>query len=160
MNEIEEIACVLVTIRGAHLLLPGVVVAEVLKMQPIRPVATTPDWHPGELSWRGHILPVLSFEQLLDPDAELPAPGVNDALLVMNRTRPRAEPEFYALLIRGLPRMLWVNDQDLEPVPGPDDPAIAARVQLVGGDEALIPDLGHLEDLVVEHALVPRARTA
>ena len=160
MSDTDEIACVLVQVRGARLLLPGVTIAEVLKMQRIRPVQTTPDWHLGLLPWRGRILSVLSFEQLLEPDAEVRPPRVNDALLVMNRTHSRMEPEFYALLIRGLPRMLWVNDQDLEPAPGPDDPAIAARVQLVGGGDALIADLAHLEDLVVEHALVPKARTA
>ena len=160
MSETDEIACVLVPVRGARLLLPGVTVAEVLKVQRIRPVKTTPDWHLGLLPWRGHILPVLSFEQLLDPEAEVPPPRVNDALLVMNRTRARAEPEFYALLIRGLPRMLWVNDEDLESASDPDVPAIAARVQLAGGGEALIPQLSHLEDLVVEHTLIPKTHTA
>jgi chemotaxis signal transduction protein len=160
MSETEEIACVLVSVRGARLLLPGVTIAEVVKMQRIRPVKTTPAWHLGLLPWRGHILPVLSFEQLLDPDADVPPPRVHDAMLVMNRTRPRAEPEFYALLIRGLPRMLWVNDHDLESASASTASAVAMRVQLVGGGEALIPDLTHLEDLVVEHHLVPKARTA
>lgn len=160
MSEADELACVLVSVHGARLLLPGVTVAEVVKMQRIRPVKTSPDWHLGLLPWRGHILPVLSFEHLLDPEAEVPPPRVNDALLVMNRTRPRSEPEFYALLIRGLPRMVWLNDQDLGPAPGATVPAVAARVQMLGGGEALIPQLSHLEDLVVEQALVPKTRTA
>lgn len=160
MSDEGELPCALVPVHDRQLLLPGVCVAEVLRMQRIRPVKGLPDWHLGLLPWRGLILPVLSVERVLaDADEAIPAPRANNALLVMNRTRALPGLGFYAILVRGLPRMLWVTIEDLDDVDGPLAAAAAGRVR-VGQDEAVIPRLAWLEELAIQHGKTARAPAA
>lgn len=157
MSDPSELACVVARLFDRQLLLPNVTVAEVVRMQRIRPVKTTPDWHLGMLPWRGRILPVLSAERILaDSDARVPPLAANCAMLVMNRTRNMKGLEFYALLVRGLPRMLWVAPEDIETVDGPLDSGEAGRVML-GEEELVIPRLAYFEEMVVQNRLSPRA---
>jgi chemosensory pili system protein ChpC len=157
VSEPAELACVLARLHDRQLLLPNVAVAEVVRMQRIRPVKTTPDWHLGMLPWRGRILPVVSPERIyVEPDTRIPPLTANCAMLVMNRTRVMKGLEFYALLVRALPRMLWVASEDLAAVDGPLDAGEAGRVML-GEDEVVIPSLPYLEELVVQHKLTPKA---
>ncbi|MEE4382362.1 MAG: chemotaxis protein CheW [Pseudomonadales bacterium] len=156
MNTQREIPCVLVPIETGQLLLPNVTVAEVLRMQRIRPLKGAPRWQLGILPWRGRAVPVLSVELLLeDAGYELPPPSANHALLVMNRTRPLDALSFYAVRVAGAPRLLWIAEEDLDPVDGLLGPAEAARIRL-GEEAALVPKLAYLEDLVLRDALVQR----
>lgn len=157
MSDAGEIACMLAPIHGRQLLLPGVTVAEVVRMQRIRPVKNTADWLLGLLPWRGLILPVLSVEQVLsDPGESIPAPRASNALLIMNRTRALPKLDFYAVLVRALPRMLWVTEEAISGIDGPLAAAEAARVK-VADEEAVIPRLAYLEELVLQNRTVPRA---
>ncbi|HSG90158.1 MAG TPA: chemotaxis protein CheW [Pseudomonadales bacterium] len=156
MSDADEIACVLVPLHARQLLLPGVTVAEVVRMQRIRPVKTTPDWHLGLVPWRGVIVPVLSIDHMLaEPEDTIPAPRGGNALLIMNRTRVMKGLSFYALLVRALPRMLWISAEEMEGIDGPLASLEAGRV-LVGQEEAMIPRLAFLEELVLQHRLAPR----
>ncbi|MEE4361213.1 MAG: chemotaxis protein CheW [Pseudomonadales bacterium] len=156
MSAQREIPCVLVAIETGQILLPNVTVAEVLRMQRIRPVKDAPRWQLGMLPWRGRAVPVLSVEMLLEDERyQLPPPSANHALLVMNRTRPLDGMDFYAVRVAGAPRLLWIAEEDLDPVDGLLGPAEAARIRL-GEEAALVPRLTYLEDLVLKQALVAR----
>ena len=156
MTDEVELPCALIPVHGRQLLVPGVSVAEVVRMQRIRPVKGLPDWHLGLLPWRGLVLPVLSVERVLaDVGETIPGPRANNALLVMNRTRTLPGLGFYAVLVRGLPRMLWVTAEDLEDVDGPLAAGEASRVR-VGQDEAVIPRLAYLEELAIQHGKTVR----
>jgi len=146
MTDEVELPCALIPVHGRQLLVPGVSVAEVVRMQRIRPVKGLPDWHLGLLPWRGLVLPVLSVERVLaDVGETIPGPRANNALLVMNRTRTLPGLGFYAVLVRGLPRMLWVTAEDLEDVDGPLAAGEASRVR-VGQDDVTLKYLDRRGD--------------
>lgn len=161
MSDEREIACVLVSLHDRQLLLPNVTVAEVVRMQRIQPIGNAPDWLLGATSWRGKVVPVLSAEQVLaDRDAAPPPPpSPSCSLLVMNRTRPVEDLEFYALLVRTMPRMIWVASEDIGVIDGPLASAEAARIS-VGEDEVTVPRLAYFEELVVSNRLTPRRRAS
>ncbi|MCH2099537.1 MAG: chemotaxis protein CheW [Pseudomonadales bacterium] len=157
MSDTRELACVLVPVHERLLLLPNVTVAEVVRMQRVQPVSNAPPWLVGMTSWRGKVIPVLSPEAVLtDADApEPPSPGCS--LLVMNRSRPVDGLEFYVLLVRAMPRMLWVAAEDLSVLDGVLGAGEAARLKL-GQDAVSVPHLPFFEDLVMQHKLTPGQR--
>ena len=77
----------------------------------------------------------------------------------MNRTRPVEDLEFYALLVRSMPRMIWVASEDIGVIDGPLASAEAARIS-VGEDEVTVPRLAYFEELVVSNRLTPRRRAS
>lgn len=156
MSDEREIACVLVTLHDRQLLLPNVTVAEVVRMQRIQAVGNAPEWLLGMTSWRGKIVPVLSPEHVLAErdDPEPPVRSPSCSLLVMNRSRPIEGVEFYVMLARAMPRMLWVAAEDLQVVDGPLAAAEAAKLRL-GQDEVTVPRLAYFEELVVQNRLTP-----
>lgn len=159
MSDEREVACVLVALHDRQLLLPNVTVAEVVRMQRIQAVGNAPDWLVGMTSWRGKVIPVLSPEHVLADrgDPEPPPRTSSCSLLVMNRSRPVEGMEFYVLLVRSLPRMLWVAAEDLTVVDGPLGAAEVAKLRL-GRDEVTVPRLAYFEELVVQNRLTPGLR--
>ena len=157
MSDVRELACVLVPLRDHYLLLPNVTIAEVVRMQRVQRVDSAPPWLVGMTSWRGKVIPVLSPEAVFADAgvAEPPSPGCS--LLVMNRSRPVDGLEFYVLLVRAMPRMLWVAAEDLRVVGGALKPGEAARLEL-GQDEVSVPHLPYFEDLVMQNRLTPGRR--
>jgi chemosensory pili system protein ChpC len=159
VSDEREIACVLVALHDRQLLLPNVTVAEVVRMQRIQEVGNAPDWLVGMTSWRGKVVPVLSPEHVLAErgDAAPPPRPPSCSLLVMNRSRPVEGLEFYVMLVRTMPRMLWVAAEDMKVVDGPLGAAEAARLRL-GQDEVTVPRLAYFEELVVQNRLTPGLR--
>jgi chemosensory pili system protein ChpC len=157
----REIACVLVALHDRQLLVPNVTVAEVVRMQRIQPVGNAPGWLLGVTQWRGRVVPVLSPESVFGEagDPEPPAPSPTCSLLVMNRSRPVEGVDFYALMVRAMPRMIWIAAEDLGVVDGPLGGAEAARLR-VGQDEVTVPRLPYFEELVIQNRLTTESRTA
>ena len=60
----DEIRGVLVQVAEERLLLPNATVAEVLARVPVEPVADAPAWLPGQITWHGWQVPLVSFAQL------------------------------------------------------------------------------------------------
>lgn len=147
----HELPCLLAPLADGHLLLPSVAIAEVVRSQRVRSNDGLPPWCAGRIMWRGVIVPLLIFERANDCESPGVRPG--DGVLVMNRTRDVAGLTFYGLVTRGTPRLLRLADEDLEIVTGsPLRSAERARVQ-VGEEEAVIPHLVYLEDLIMQHRL-------
>lgn len=154
-----ELPCLLAPIADGQLLLPSVAVAEVVRGQRVRGSDGLPPWCVGRIMWRGVIVPLLIFERANDGGDEVPEIRPGDGVLVMNRTRDMAGLTYYGIVSRGTPRLLRLTDEDLEIVTdSPLRSAELARVQ-VGEDEAVIPRLAYLEELIIQHRLTgPVAR--
>ena len=151
--ESDELPCLLIPLDGAQLLLPNVVVAEVLRSQRLRSAAGLPACCVGHFLWRGAVLPLLSFE-VANGGSAAPAAAPGDGVLVMNRTRDLAGIGFYGLITRGTPRLVRLAAEDLDEVVSTGQPlAELGRVSL-GAEEAVIPDLARLENLILEYRLM------
>lgn len=145
----EEIDCALIPIHHTNLLVPNVSIAEITPWRRLRPKPDTPSWHLGSLAWRGRPVPVVSYEILNDaPDLVLPPNEPSACLLIMNRSRPAGEFKFYGLAAQALPRLLRVSDDDLVQQGAAQHSAEAYRVRL-GTEDAIVPKLGMLEELIV-----------
>jgi len=132
-----------------NLLLPNVAVAELIDYQDCSAEPGAPQWYLGQISWRQHSVPLLSFEAACGARARV---GGRARIVVLNALGGRDNLKFIALLIQGIPRSCKVDNQ-LSYVDVPLADLELAAVQ-VGETVAKIPDLVKFEQWLVEAGLV------
>lgn len=146
-DETNELACVLIPTPGPQLLLPNVCIAEIVPWRRIKVLEDGPSWCMGHVGWRGQNVPVVHYPSFGDP--QVASPGSARCLVIMNRARNPAGPAFYALAAIGLPRMLQLAQEDLHNLDVELGVADVMQVR-VGTEAATIPNLGYIEDRLVE----------
>jgi chemosensory pili system protein ChpC len=147
----QDIRGVLIQIAGARLLLPNATIAEVLSYADPDPVAGTPDWLLGRIRWRGWQLPLIAFAKLAGIADE--AGGLGSKVIVLKALGGDAKFPYFALLTQGFPRLVTVSPDTVVEDGGGDAETLPAGVQarvLLNEDQALLPDLERIEQLIGE----------
>lgn len=110
----------LIPLAQYSLLLPNVAVAEVVGIkevdcEPIAAEQQAPAWLLGYVVWRGVRIPLLSWPLA---NGEQTDDSWNQAsrLAIINRVSADSGWDFYAVVTRGLPRLLRVMPEMLQPV--------------------------------------------
>ncbi|HKK13947.1 MAG TPA: chemotaxis protein CheW [Gammaproteobacteria bacterium] len=145
----ESVRSLLIPLQGRNLLLPNVAVAEIVSYQAPESVADAPQWLLGSIAWRGRRVPLVHCEALCGEDADGDAP--TRRIAVVNTVRSDGRLPFYAVLTAGIPRLLRVERNMIEPLeePSPEDAWVSrARLQ---GEEVVIPFMEQLESTVAAH---------
>ena len=146
---INEIRGLMIPVTGGRVLLPNTTVAEVITYSVPEKVADAPDWLLGRLSWRGWRLPLFSFA-MLSGGAKQESYS-NAKVAVLKALGGNSKLPFMALLAQGFPRLTTITPDLLIPTGDENEhpPGVHAQV-LVRDDQAVIPDLGHIERLISE----------
>ena len=142
-DDAAEVSCVILPLGEIQLVVPAVCVAEVLPWRIPATLNGVPRWCQGTVNWHGAVIPVVD-QELLDASDDGEAPEAGRCLAVINRTTPDAVWPFYALVVRGIPRLVQVAQMDLAAERGPEGPGELLRVK-VGTELLVIPDLARLE---------------
>ena len=140
----NELACVMIPLADTHLLLPNISVAEILPWRRIKAIKDGPPWCLGLLGWRGETVPVIQFETLNGTPASV-ANGRSRCLLIMNRARRANGRACYGLASTGLPRILHLNEDDLQNQAVKLGLAEVASLK-VGTEVAVVPNLSFIEE--------------
>lgn len=143
-EQTNQVACLRIPKDPKNLLLPNVSVAEVIPYQ-VPTKENGPEWFKGFFLWRNTKVPVISLEAI-NGESEIEV-GDRTRLAVINRLSDAAEFEFFALLIKDLPTLVRVHEEDLKPDEGGTLSAELALAQL-DQQTIVIPDLEKLEIMV------------
>lgn len=127
-----------------YLLLPNVAIAQLIDWQGGNPDSDSPPWHLREITWRDHVLPLISFEAACGSPLVI---GERARIVILNTLGGDPRLKFIAMVVQGIPRSYKVDSQ-LSFVDVPLNPLERAAVQ-VGDHVAKIPDLLALERLVL-----------
>ena len=150
IGDIQDIRCLLIPQRNSTLMLPNTVVAEVTDYSPPETTEHSPDWLLGILSWRGHNIPLISFENFFGDPVTEEAPR---QVAVLNSLNGNHELPFIAITISDLPRLIQVNQSEIEYVEADskeDEPEeILARMNF-SGEFVVIPNIDFIEDRIVK----------
>ena len=149
METPREIRGVLIPITHGRVLLPNATVAEVITLANLEKIPNAPEWILGRLSWRGWRLPLFSFAILSGMTLEEGSTGARVA--VLKALGGHAKMPFIALLTQGFPRLTTISSELL--IPTGDEQRLPAGVRaqvLVRDDQAAIPDLNQIEDLIAQ----------
>jgi chemosensory pili system protein ChpC len=151
-NTSQDIRGVMIQVAGARLLLPNATIAEVLSYADPEPVENTPDWLLGRIRWRGWQLPLIAFSRLSGIADE--KGGLGSKVIVLKALGGDPKFPYFAVLTHGFPRLVTVSRNTVVTDASSDDTlpqGVQARV-LLNEDEALLPDLEHIE-LLISQAL-------
>jgi len=144
-----EIRSVLIPLARNLLLLPNVVVAEVMNYS--KPVAreNAPDWFIGDIAWRGSSVPVVSIDHLMGHGAA--QPGHRSRMIIMNTINGEKRLPHIGIVADAIPSLVRVTAESVEASGSDADrERFVKQVLIINDQEALIPDLDELENLVVD----------
>ena len=144
----QDIRGVLIQVAGGRLLLPNATIAEVLSYADPDPVADAPDWLLGRIRWRGWQLPLVAFARLTGIAEE--QGGLGSKVVVLKALGGDPKAPYFAILTQGFPRLVTVA-RDTVVTDTSSGEALPEGVQarvLLNEDEALLPDLEHVEVLI------------
>jgi chemosensory pili system protein ChpC len=141
----EKVRSLWVPIRDANLLLPNVAVAEISSYRVPSRLKDMPEWCLGTVKWQGNDIPVISIEAVCGLSQQ--SNPVFSRLMVVNSVRPDSPVPHYAIVTAGLPGLIqFARDTADEAVPCDND-GLKCIVR-VGNEEAIIPDLDYLQELL------------
>lgn len=150
MNDNSQIMpCVMIPMTDRQLLLPNVSIAEVVDFSGAVPPENAPAWLMGHLNWRGHQIPVISYDAANGGSATAPD-GNRGRIAVLNTIGKHHDKlPFLAMVTQGIPSQARLVEEQIRPVDGAQGPADLMVVD-VDGHTAYIPNLEYLESLIIE----------
>ena len=147
MRHATSIHSLLIPLQWQTLLLPNAAVAEIIPYGEVRAVGDAPDWYLGLMSWRNVELPLISIDQLLQRESTIPGPQTR--IVVLNALGGRSKMLFYAIVSHGIPHLVQVTLNNVVAIGPPVASATIASLPVtVNGEEAAMPDIAALEDVV------------
>lgn len=147
MAEQTEIRGLLIPVTNGRVLLPNASVAEVITLSTPEKIPNAPDWLMGRVNWRGWRIPLFSFSLLAGMSLDEGSRGTRVTVLKALSGHPRLP--YIAMLAQGFPRLTTVSPEVLVPSNEamPTRPGVLMNV-MVRDDQAVIPDLGQIEQLI------------
>ncbi|RDX37803.1 chemotaxis protein CheW [Kangiella sp. HD9-110m-PIT-SAG07] len=145
---VKDVYSFLVPMLEDSLLLPNTVIAEIVPFMNVSmkdDIENNKDWEVGTVIWRNQTIPVIALERLQGKQ-EL-GDIKRSRIAICYTLNGNEEVPFVALMVRGIPRLIPVDDDNAEfaseEIQGTDD-GVKAWVN-VNGKKALIPDLDFIE---------------
>ncbi len=149
MIEQREIRGLIIPVTNGRVLLPNASVAEVITLSVPDKIPNAPEWLMGRVNWRGWRLPLFSFSLLAGMALDEGSRGTR--VTVLKALGGHAKMPFIAMLAQGFPRLTTISPESLVPSNEsmPTRPGVLMNV-LVRDDQAVIPDLGQIEQLIFD----------
>jgi len=144
----NEIRTILAPLTDGHLLLPNSAVAEILAYTQPEPFRQAPKWLLGELAWHGWQVPIICFEQVVNPKSRSSVTP-KSRILIIKTLGESTQVNYIGLLIQGLPTLKTVTAETLTETQTDELPNVLFSKVSIDELEAVIPELGELT-LVVE----------
>lgn len=130
-----------------RVLLPNAIIAEVVSNSKIDKVEASADWFLGTINWRGYEVPLISYETLstgIKPELDK-----NIRVAVIKSLGKIETMPYFAMLVKGVPRLQLVTQGDLQVHEGEsnDSNAIASRVT-IQDEMSEIPNIRFIEYVI------------
>jgi chemosensory pili system protein ChpC len=148
INRSLDLVTLFLPVTGKNLLVPNVALAEVVPITEVSSIDDMPNWLLGTLQWRKKTIPLVSFEAINDePFGEA---GDYLRVAVMNGCQDGDKMPFYAIALRGTPRMTRIVEEEVTGQENADLGIAESMSVVVDGSEAIIPNLEYIEAQVHE----------
>jgi chemosensory pili system protein ChpC len=118
----------------------------VAALGPVTAVGAGLPWLTGTVEWRGLRVPLISFERLTGGAGG--APTHNSRAIVLNTLNGNRDLPFIAVLSQRIPRLLLVTARMAGPMEDKDPVEGVLSYVDMQGDEAVIPDIDRIEQLL------------
>ncbi len=139
----------LISFRGGKLLVPNSAVVQALPFATPLKIEHAPNWILGAMLWRARTIPLVSFGHLLNP--KLSPHEQHARIVVLNTLNQKPKLPNFGLLSTEAPQSLNLSRMsviDAGPQTSVNVPGVARWVK-VNGEDAIIPDLDALENILI-----------
>lgn len=147
-SALGDIRGVLIPVGNQLLLLPNATVAEIIAhREPASVPNDAPNWMLGDIDWRQRQVPLVVLENLFGGTYTGYKRG---RIAICYSLLAGEERPYLGVVSDGIPHLVRVREADIEPLPltGADaDLPVLARL-VIKGEEALIPDLARLTEML------------
>ncbi len=140
-----QIPSLIIPLETGSLLVPNSTVAEIISFSHLMPAENAPEWQVGNVLWRDIVLPCISFEKLRGQ--AVGSYGQKDHIAIFNTITDSIDKRFYGMIIRGIPRLARIVQEDLVEEERERSSFEKACVQ-INGETSAIPDLAAIESVV------------
>ena len=147
---VAQITGLLLTLSDRLLLVPNTAVAELVAYRNVQPAENSPNWLLGQIAWRDLSLPLLALEAV---ENDTPVDLDSARVVIINAIGGRPKFRFFALLIKGIPRSVRIDDS-LQRLSDEPLQALELGVVSIDGEVAKIPDLAGLEQKLADLELI------
>jgi chemosensory pili system protein ChpC len=144
----DKVRSLWIPLREMNLLLPNVAVAEIGSYRAPVAQAGKPEWFLGMVKWREQSIPVISLEAVCG--LSVPSNPVFSRLMIVNSVCPDSSIKHYAMVTAGLPGLIQFGDDTADEVVEYEKDGLKCIVR-IGQEEAVIPDLEFLQNLLEQH---------
>jgi len=146
----QTIKCLIFTLRTENVLVPRAAVADMISVRDVTKVSDSPEWMMGVMEWRGHQIPIISFEAV--GGLSVNNVSANTQVAVLHAMGGKlGESSYMGLVISGVPHEgVFTRDQikeDVEVIGG--HPMVAQKVRVNGASVSIL-DLDAMEGMLVE----------
>ncbi len=139
----DRVRCLLMTIEGAMLLLPNAAISEVAVINTIKPVSEqAPAWLAGMMNWRGLFVPLVVWEQYLQPVS--PKPDTFKRIAVLNTLTGSKKLPFIGIGLQTIPSLISVDINKVDVSNKAVDAEQGNMIKLET-NEVLVPNIYQLE---------------
>ncbi len=143
----DNIHSLLIPMWNESLLTPNTAVAELINFE--EPTGESEvDWYLGEIHWRGMYIPVLNLDDNAPDISEIDS---NARIAVFNSVSGNPEQPFVGVLVKGLPRLSHVVEEDIS-VDEEDEQILTRGIKIkvqLGQETVRVPDVAALEKMAL-----------
>lgn len=148
--------CLLVPLQRWQILVPSTCVTEVVPFSPPTAVAEAPVWMLGTVEWRTAALAAIDLDGMLD--GQLGERATKSRWAIMRAVSGGLGANHYAVLTRGLPRLVTLERRMVVPENEQELPLAALSRVRIGGQLAYLPALEHIESEIVRWGSVSQVK--
>jgi chemosensory pili system protein ChpC len=141
----DKVRSLWVPLRDANLLVPNVAVAEISSYRVPSPLPGMPEWCLGTVRWSDEDIPVISVEAVCGLAVQ--SNPVFSRLMIVNSVRQDSPVRHYGIVTAGLPGLIQFGPDTADQT----EPCVYNGLKCIvriGNEEALIPDLDYLQELL------------
>lgn len=152
----QLIKSIILTLKNELVVVPNAAVAEIISVQDVHEVESSPQWMLGKARWRGVELPVVSYEAAGGDNAQ--AVNINTQVAVMYSVSDEIDKDkkypYIGLAMHGVPHVstfsrgqIKTDEQTLV-----DHPMVAQKVRINGAAVGIL-DIYAIEEMLQQAAI-------
>ncbi|MDX1555293.1 MAG: chemotaxis protein CheW [Xanthomonadales bacterium] len=143
----KTIHCTLALTGKWSMVLPTSTIAEITDYAPPAPLENTPPWLLGQVEWEDWQVPVISYGALIDGETPESATA-HSRIMVVKSLSSAARVPFIGVMVREIPKLANISENELQ-FTGDKGKSVGVHSRIkLGGQDAVIPDLDRLSQLV------------
>ena len=149
----QLIKCVILTLRKENVIVPDALVAEIVSVKDIEDGVNSANWYLGDMKWRGHNVPLLSFEAAGGGVTKVNLNTQAVVLYAVGKDSDANKNPYLALVMSGVPHVSEFSREQfkIDSEVMEDHPMVAQNVRINGASVSIL-DVDAMVDMVAELA--------